>query len=413
MIRNILIYISIFIGLFAVSYYFLSFILDKRIRKKFSEKDLPATTIVIPAYNEERAIKETIISALKLDYPKEKLEIFVVVNGSKDRTYEIAKTVKDKRLKIFNLKEAGKANAVNFGLARAKGKIVVTMDADSTAEPNALKEMVSYFANPEVACVAPAMTIHDPKGILQRVQQIEYFLGIYLRKAFSSMDAIHVTPGAFSAYRKSFFDKYGGFQVGNITEDMEVSLRIQYNHFKIEFADKAIVYTKSPNTFLSLLRQRRRWYFGLTKNLWNYRKLFSKQYGEMGMIVLPVAVTSIFFSTILTTWMFIDTLINVRKELMLFKSINFNFSNFFKTNQFVFERFFFNIFSNPIFIFLILFTLILLAYMFFAKSKVVKYSNIKLSLPLFMILFSVLFALWWLVSLFYVIFVGRISWGRQ
>ncbi len=413
MLKEILIYISFYVGLFIVAYYFLSLILDKKTVKKFSENELPKVSIIIPAYNEEKVIKETIHSALELNYPKSKIEIFVVVNGSRDKTYENAKSIKDERLRIFNLKEGGKANAINFALTKVKGEIIVTMNADSIAEPSALREMVNYFTNPDVMCVAPSMAVYNPKGILQRVQQIEYFMGVYLRRAFSSMQAIHITPGAFSSYRKKFFDKYGGFQVGNITEDMEVSLRIQYNHYLIELADKAVVYTRSPNKFLPLLKQRRRWYFGLVKNLLQYRKIFSRKYGELGMIVLPASIITIFFSIVLTSWTVIDTIKNIIKEINFLEGINFDFSNIILLNKFVFERFFFSIFSNPVFLFLIFFILVLVSYMIFSKTRVFKYSSIKLSFPIFLAFFSLLFAFWWVVSLFYLIFVGKISWGRQ
>lgn len=411
MLRNILIYISIYIGLFTCSYYLLSFLSHKKKYKKIPENKLPEVSIIIPAYNEEEGIRDTIISALNLDYPANRLEVIMVDDGSKDKTYAIARKIKDRKLRIFRKENAGKASALNFGLKRAKGKIIVTMDADTFAEKDSLKKMVTCFSSPKVMCVAPSIAIYKPRGILQRVQQIEYFLGVYLRKTFSSMQAIHVTPGAFSAYRKSFFKKYGEFMVGGMTEDMEMALRIQSNNFIIEHKEDAVVYTKPPSTFLSLLRQRRRWYFGLTKNLWHYRRLFSREYGQLGLIVLPVAIITIFLSILLTSYMLISSLLNLKQDLMLLESINFDFT-FISINRYVFERYLFILISNPIFLFLVLFILILIAYMFFAKSKVKKYSNIKLSIIFFLMFFSLLFAFWWIVSFFYIIFVRKVSWGK-
>lgn len=413
MFKEILIYLSVYIGLFAVSYYLLSFLTYRKKYKKISENKLPKVAVIIPAYNEEKGIKETIMSALNLDYPKNKLEIVVVDNGSKDKTYSIAKKIKNKKLKVLKERKKGKANALNFAISKVRAEIIVTMDADTSAERDALKKMVHRFSNPKVMCVAPSIIIHKPKGVLQRVQQIEYFLGLYLRKAFNSMNAIHITPGAFSAYRKSFFKKYGGFDVNNITEDMEMCFRIQYNNLIVECEENAITYTKAPNTFLGLLRQRRRWYFGLTKNLWSYRKLFSKKYGQLGLIVLPMAVIAVLFAMVLTSYLAILSLLDLKKELMLISSINFDFSNFFTFNKYIFERFFFILFSNPVILFLILFMVILGGYMLFAKSKVKRYSNVKASLIFFLMFYSLLFAFWWFVSLFYVIFVRKVSWGAQ
>jgi cellulose synthase/poly-beta-1,6-N-acetylglucosamine synthase-like glycosyltransferase len=83
-------------------------------------------------------------------------------------------------------------------------------------------------------------------------------MGVFLRKAFSSVNAVHITPGAFSIYRKEFFDKYGGFHEHTLTEDMEMALRIQFNHFVIANNPDAVVYTIAPNKFIPLMKQRRR-----------------------------------------------------------------------------------------------------------------------------------------------------------
>ena len=413
MLREILVYTSVYIGLFAVVYFFLSFILNRKRVQELQENELPTVSVIIPAYNEESSIKETVLSALNSNYPKQKLEIIVVDDGSRDETYQIAKRIKEQRLRVFTKQNAGKASALNYGIAKSKGEIIITMDADTFAEKDAVKKIIRYFSNPKIMCVTPSMAVHEPKGLLSRIQQIEYLFGVYLRKAFASMNAIHVTPGAFSAYRKSFFTRYGGFEVGNITEDMEMSLRIQLNNFGIECSEDAVVYTKAPRTFVSLLKQRRRWNFGLAKNLWHYRALFSRKYGELGTIVLPIAVITILLPIFMTVYLSIISLIRLQKELSLFESINFNFSNLFDVNKFVFERFFFVFFSNPVSIFLVLFMLLLIGYMFFAKKRVQKYSNVKLSIFFFLAFYSLLFAFWWLVAFFYVVFIGKVAWGKN
>jgi len=413
MFRDILIYISAYIGLFAVSFYFLSLI--SRIKEKhptLSEDRLPKVSIIIPAFNEEKGIGGSIKFALNIDYPKSKLEIIVVDDGSKDNTYNVAKSYKNKIVRVFKLrKNKGKGAAINFGLDKAKGEIVVTMDADNTiVKSDVLKNMVAYFQNPKVMCVSPIIAIYKPKGILQRVQQVEYLLGVFLRKAFSSVNAVHITPGAFSSYRKRFFDKYGGFDEKNLTEDMEVALRIQKNQFIIENSLESVVYTVAPNKFFNLLKQRRRWYTGLLKNLWNYRMLFSKEYGVMGTIVLPIAIITIILSVILTSYLLVNTIIQVKKEILLLKSINFDFASIFELNKFAIERFFFILFSNPVTSFFLLFIFILGGYMIFSKTKVKEHSNIKLSIFLFSFIYAFLFAFWWIISFVYALFGKKVSW---
>jgi cellulose synthase/poly-beta-1,6-N-acetylglucosamine synthase-like glycosyltransferase len=108
MFREILIYVSTYIGLFAVTFYILSLILGRNKKiPEFSEKNPPTVSIIIPAWNEEKGIARTIESALEIDYPSDKLNIIVVDDGSKDDTYKIASKYKSKRVQVFRLKKNG------------------------------------------------------------------------------------------------------------------------------------------------------------------------------------------------------------------------------------------------------------------------------------------------------------------
>ena len=268
---TIIIYISIYIGLITTSFYILSFIAGgKKKNLLYTDEELPSVSVIIPAYNEEKTIVNTIKSIAASDYPK--FEIIVVDDGSKDKTLSLAKKLAGKNIRVFHKKNGGKGTALNFGIAKAEGEIVFTMDADTTVDPQSMKRMVRFFKNKDVMSVTPAIVLTPPKGILQRVQYTEYVLGLFLRKAFASLRAIYVSPGAFSAFRKSFFDKYGGYQTDNITEDLEMSLRIQFKGYHIENCPEAPAYTVPPSKFKELMIQRRRWYYGLLKNLWDYRK---------------------------------------------------------------------------------------------------------------------------------------------
>lgn len=416
MIKDFFIYLSAFVGTFAVSYYFLSLMAYRKYEKPrdFTERELPRVSIIIPAYNEEETIKKTIESALGLKYPQKKFEILVINDGSKDRTYEIARKFHGKRVRVYSKENGGKAKALNFGITRAKGEVIVTMDADSYAQPDALRKMVDFFTDEKVMCVTPSMVIHNPKGFLRRVQQAEYLVGIFLRKSFSTMNAMHVTPGAFSAYRKSFFKEYGGFDTsGNMTEDMEMALRIQYYGYSLRCSDYSVVFTNAPGNFKELLSQRRRWYYGWIHNLLKYRKLFSKKYGHMGTIVLPVAVTSILLSIILTIFVLFSALSEVKEELIYLNSVNFSFSGIFDVSFFSIQRFLLYFFSKPTSIILVVFLFIAVAYMAFAKKRVRVYSNVYIGMSLFVVSYSLLLTFWWLIGAFYYFFVGKITWGKQ
>jgi cellulose synthase/poly-beta-1,6-N-acetylglucosamine synthase-like glycosyltransferase len=405
-----MIYLSIYIGLIATTFYILSFAAGrKRKRRKYTDDELPFVSVLIPAYNEEKSIARTIKSILKSDYPK--FEVIVIDDGSKDKTYKIAKKFHSGKVRVYTKKNGGKGTALNLGIKKAKGKIIFTMDADTFVEPQSMKNMVRSFKEPKVMSVTPAMMIHKPKTILQRVQYIEYVLGLFLRKAFASLDAIYVAPGAFSAYRKSFFEKHGGYEVGNITEDLEMALRIQSKGYLTENCPDAPVYTIAPARFKELLMQRRRWYFGLIKNTWAYRRIFGRKYGDLGMFVLPIAWISIFFAVLITSYLFIKTLFNVRSNLMFLYNVNFDFASIMNFNLLTLERTIFLFFTNPVVIYILIFMVFLRFYMAYAAKKVGKISNKYFNLTLFFILFAVLFGFWWIVSIFYAIFYREIKWS--
>ena len=285
------------------------------------------------------------------------------------------------------------------------------MDADTTVDRQSLKTMTRYFKNPEVMSVTPAMITRETKTIIQRIQSVEYLTGLFLRKTFAALNAIHITPGAFSAYRTSFFEKHGGYDENNLTEDLEVALRIQYYKYKIENAPEALAYTIPPSDFNSLLKQRRRWYTGLIKNTWNYRKLIGKEYGDLGLFVIPMAWVGIVISVFMIIYYTIKTTNSAIKEFFYYKSINFDIFNQLNFNAYFFERIFFQIVTNTAIWFLLIFVIIIFFYLRYATKKIGKNESLFINVPLFMVLFAVLFGIWWIVSIIYVIFNKKISWN--
>jgi len=407
----IMLYISVYIGLVATTFYAIGYHSDKKaVKQIFTDDELPKVSVIIPAWNEAKSIAKTIKSIIASDYPKGKLEILVIDDGSKDNTLAIAKKFKSKMVKVYAKKNGGKGSALNYGIDRCTGEVIFTMDADSMAEPQCIKNMTKYFKNPEVMSVTPSMLIYKPKGILQRVQQAEYLFGLFIRKAFTSINAIHVTPGAFSAYRKTFFDKYGGYDEETLSEDLEIALRIQSKGYTIEYSPEAPVYTIAPNKFKPLLIQRRRWYTGLMKQTWAYKHMFSPKYGDLGMFVMPIAWISIFFSVFIINYLVIDVLINLKSELTFLSKINFDFSSLFSVSGHAIERILFHIFSNPIIVFFLLFVVVLGIYMKFATKKVGKIKSLPLTVALYFLFFAIMFGFWWTVSIIYVALNKDITW---
>ena len=154
--------------------------------------------------------------------------------------------------------------------------------------------MVPYFKDPIVAAVTPAIIVRTPTSILERIQYAEYNIGVFLRKMYSTFNAIHVTPGPFSMFRRSVFAIVGPFRSAYNTEDLEMALRLHRHNFKIENAEHARVFTTPPATIKKLIKQRVRWTTGFLLNLRDYKDLlFSKDHGQIGTFTLPAGIISL------------------------------------------------------------------------------------------------------------------------
>lgn len=259
----------------------------------------PSVTIIVPAWNEQNTLSGTINSLLHLDYPKDRLTVFIIDDGSTDNTYSVAQTFAvNSQVRVFTKKNGGKYTALNLGISHATSDLIGCLDADSYVERSALKEIIPYFDDQEVMAVTPSVQIHKPDNILRRIQAAEYMVGEFTRKIFSRMNGLYVTPGPFSIYRRNIFAKIGGFVHAYNTEDMEMALRMQSHRMKIENAHAALVYTVAPKNPIALYKQRVRWVSGFLKNaFFNYRHMFlNKKYGNLGLLTMPFAFASIFIA---------------------------------------------------------------------------------------------------------------------
>lgn len=412
MVKEFLVYASIFLGLFLFLFYIIGYLKRKPIKKISEVSKLPIVTIIVPAWNEEKGIGMTIESLQKLKYPRNKLEILVVDDGSSDNTYKEALKYQNDIVKVFRKEQnGGKFTALNYGIERAKGEIIFSSDADKlNVSPNSLIDMVRPFEDENVMCVSPSMSVNDSKNILSRVQQVEYLLGVFLRHALASINSVSVTPGAFSAYRKTFFDKYGGFKRAHLTEDMEMSMRIQLNNYKIVNVPEAVVTTEAPNKFIPLLKQRRRWYVGQIKNSYDYRKMFSTSYGALGVIVLPLSLISVLLSLCLSFLVLFSSIRKVIKNIDLLCAIKFDVIGSLEISRFMIEKSIFILLSEPLFVFSVIFFMGTIAYLLYAKKFVKQSNNLWVGLLGFMIVYPVLFLVWWTDTLIHVLSSKKVKW---
>jgi cellulose synthase/poly-beta-1,6-N-acetylglucosamine synthase-like glycosyltransferase len=304
----------------------------KQIREEESWKlsDFPEVTVIVPCFNEERTIKSTMDSLLSLNYPKEKLHLIVVDDGSTDNTWQIiSKYEKIPRMKIFHKENGGKFTALNLGLTHTTTPYVGCLDADSFVHPEALQNIMVYFRDSATMAVTPSLKIHNPNSVIRLMQNVEYNVGIFVRKISSFLNAIYVTPGPFSIFRTRVFAELGPYRHAHNTEDMEMALRLQSNHYKIANAHKAVVYTVGPKTLPKLYKQRVRWTHGFLKNIKDYRHLvLNTNYGNLGMFTLPLAFISFFGSVYLILFSYYGIISTIIREATRLRIVGLHFSAF-------------------------------------------------------------------------------------
>ena len=401
-------YVVSYFGLFTSIFFLLTLLENSKRLKNPKLKTFPKVSIIVPAYNEEKTIAKTVKSLLNLNYPKDRFEVIVVDDGSKDNTFKVASSFKVKNLRVFRKENGGKASALNFALDLCSGEFVGALDADSFVTKDALRKIVGYFENPQVMAVTPSLKVYQPISILQKIQKIEYIFGTFLRKIFAFLGSIHVTPGPFTIYRKVFFDRYGKYDPNNLTEDIEIALRIQTHKFIIENSVDATVYTIAPKTFKPLMKQRLRWYVGFINNVFNYKHLFSPKYGNLGMFVLPAAFISAFLVIITLFYTLYKFTSNTIQRITNWIAIDFDLKRLFKWN---FDAFFINL--NSIAILAILALIVGIMVIIIAKVLSKEKSSIKVSYIFYLLFYWFLYGLWWFLAGMSKLTGKKIYWGHK
>jgi len=266
-------------------------------KKKFS--DYPKITFGIPAHNEAETILKTINSILEADYPVDKKEIIVVDDGSTDNTSDVVHkfiSTHNVPVKVIRKPNGGKASALNVALDIATGEFFSVMDADSRISKESVKLSLSNFTDKQIGAVISRVRVDDPKNFLERIQRFEYIMSSMVRKIMCNFGTLSITPGVLSIYRADVIRKLGGFthDKNNLTEDLEIAMRLKYNGYLIKMEPESITYTHVPNTLSSLWKQRIRWARGYIYNHWNYRKMFfSNRHGIFGVFQMPVNVLAV------------------------------------------------------------------------------------------------------------------------
>jgi peptidoglycan-N-acetylglucosamine deacetylase len=250
---------------------------------------LPSVSVLIPAYNEEGVIVQTVKSVLASDYPA--MQVIVVDDGSSDETGTLLDTHfgDDPRVQIIHQVNRGKAAALNNALAQARTEIVVTIDADTEIETDAIRQLMRHFSDPGTGAVAGNVKVGNRSRWLTRWQALEYITSQNMEKrAFDLLNCITVVPGALGAWRVKAIEAAGGITADTVAEDADLTIAIRRLGWRVSYEERAIAWTEAPETANVLIRQRFRWTFGTLQSFWKHRDtLFRRKYGTLGWVALP------------------------------------------------------------------------------------------------------------------------------
>jgi hyaluronan synthase len=247
----------------------------------------PMVSFVIPCYNEGPAIEKTITKCFEAHYPKDKLEVIVINDGSTDDTLSVLtrlhKTKFPELIIIDFKKNQGKRHGMAAGFAKANGEILVQLDSDSYIVPETFREIIDPFRNPEIGAVcAHADPENADQNFLTKMQAAYYFLSFrVLKAAESAFFTVFCCSGCSSAYRKSvvapimdiwLHEKFLGLPV-TWGDDRALTNWVLRRGFKTMYTDKATAFTICPDTLRKLLKQQVRW-----KKGWFVNSIFASKF---------------------------------------------------------------------------------------------------------------------------------------
>jgi biofilm PGA synthesis N-glycosyltransferase PgaC len=223
-------------------------------------------SVLIAAYDEEISIAETLRSIAAQDYPAA-FEVFVIDDGSRDRTAEIVAASPYPWLRLLRQpRNMGKSAALNHGLAEAAHELIVTVDADSFLRRDALRKIVECYLSdpPNTRAVAGTMLVRNSrKSWVTRTQEWDYFHGIAAIKRVQSLfQGTMVAQGAFSIYDRAVLRKLGGWK-HCVGEDIVLTWAMLHAGWRVGHAEDACCFTNAPETLRQLMRQRQRWARGM------------------------------------------------------------------------------------------------------------------------------------------------------
>ena len=256
-----------------------------------------SVSVLVPAYNEQDSIRETVETILKSNY-KNILEVIILNDGSKDDTLKISRELEKEygKVKILNKENSGKADSLNQGIKISKGDLIAVVDADSFPDSHAISSMVGFFNEERTGAVTTRILVRKKDNMLRKMQAIEYKVIAFTRKLLGFIDSIYVTPGPMALYRRSALVDIGGFDKNNMTEDIEATWHLLHKGYSVKMSFVAKSTSIAPKTLKQWMKQRIRWNIGGYQTILKYKNNFFKK-GMLGLFILPFFSISLVLGT--------------------------------------------------------------------------------------------------------------------
>ncbi len=304
------------------------------ITRYISSEALPPISVLVPAYNMEAGIVDSVRAQLALQYPLH--EVIVVNDGSRDVTlaclheafdlYEVPPAIPQRidtapvhayyrsrrapTLLLIDKDNGGKADALNAAINAARYPLVVAVDADTIMMPDALIRLARTFVI-DSQIVAAGGTIRVANGceikrarltrpglskrFLAAVQVPEYLRAfLFGRLGWNRLGGNLIVSGAFGLFQRKYLLRIGGYSTGNVVEDLDLVVRLHKlmqergKDYRVTFIPDPLAWTEVPSDLRTLGRQRERWHRGLVRTmLSHWRMLFNPRYGRIGLITIP------------------------------------------------------------------------------------------------------------------------------
>ncbi len=241
-------------------------------------KTCPKVSIVVPCYNEERNARETIGHLFGINYPD--FEIIAINDGSSDGTGQILDELarsNDKLRVIHNAKNQGKSISLNTAATLASGEIIVGIDGDALLDHDAIPWFILHFESSEkVGAVTGNPRIRTRSTLLGRLQVGEFssLVGLIKRAQRVFYRRVFTASGVITAFRRSALQDVGFWSPNMLTEDMDITWKLQLRHWDVRFEPRALAWILMPETVKGLWRQRLRWAMGGLQIVGKYKYMF-------------------------------------------------------------------------------------------------------------------------------------------